>query len=100
MGCRFAPPPTRPSPVLGLRTTDGGVPPASAFGITTGSPASNVLTTELVVPRSMPTALAMSALSLLSAAGLAVGRSRRRPASLGRRLFLVYQSFSGCSALF
>ena len=31
----------------------------SALGITTGSPASRTLTTELVVPRSIPTALAM-----------------------------------------
>jgi hypothetical protein len=39
-------------------TTDGVVRDPSAFGITTGSPASKTLTTEFVVPRSIPTALA------------------------------------------
>ena len=38
---------------------DGVVRAPSAFGITTGSPASRTDTTELVVPRSMPTAFAM-----------------------------------------
>src|SRR6516164_9369969 len=75
MACRLATSPTSTSPVLEKPTTDGVVLPPSAFGITTGSPASNTLTTELVVPRSMPTALAMSSLSLLSAAGRAAGRS-------------------------
>ena len=40
-------------------TMDGVVRAPSAFGITTGSPASRTDTTELVVPRSMPTAFAM-----------------------------------------
>jgi hypothetical protein len=37
-------------------TTDGVVREPSAFGMTTGSPASRTLTTEFVVPRSIPTA--------------------------------------------
>src|ERR1700733_5722996 len=61
MAWRFATSPTSTSPVLEKPTTDGVVLPPSAFGITTGSPASNTLTTELVVPRSIPTALAISA---------------------------------------
>src|SRR6476620_6819461 len=56
---RFATSPTRTSPVLENATTDGVVREPSALGITTGSPASRVETTEFVVPRSMPTALDM-----------------------------------------
>ena len=56
---RLATSPTSTSPVLENATTDGVVREPSALGMTTGSPASRVETTELVVPRSMPTALAM-----------------------------------------
>src|SRR5215470_20301567 len=56
---RFATSPTRTSPVLENATTDGVVRDPSALGATTGSPASRTETTELVVPRSMPTALGM-----------------------------------------
>src|SRR6188474_2763218 len=56
---RLATSPTRTSPVLENATTDGVVRDPSALGITTGSPASRTETTELVVPRSMPTALGM-----------------------------------------
>ena len=56
---RFATSPTSTSPVLENATTDGVVRPPSALGMTAGSPASRVETTELVVPRSMPTALDM-----------------------------------------
>ena len=59
MAWRLATSPTSTSPVLEKPTTEGVVRPPSAFGITTGSPASNTLTTELVVPRSIPTALAI-----------------------------------------
>src|ERR1700736_5924334 len=51
--------PTRRSPPLVKATTDGVVRPPSALGITTGSPPSMTATTLLVVPRSIPTALAM-----------------------------------------
>ena len=51
---RFATSPTSTSPVLENATTDGVVREPSAFGITTGSPASRTETTELVVPRSIP----------------------------------------------
>src|SRR5213082_2470434 len=51
--------PTRRSPDLVKATTDGVVRPPSAFGMTTGSPASMTATTELVVPRSMPTVFAI-----------------------------------------
>jgi len=47
-------------------TTDGVVLEPSAFGITTGSPASSTETTELVVPRSIPTARGMDVLLALS----------------------------------
>ena len=56
---RFATSPTRTSPVLENATTDGVVRLPSAFGMTTGSPASRAETTEFVVPRSIPTALGM-----------------------------------------
>src|SRR3954462_2986421 len=56
---RFATSPTRTSPVLEKATTDGVVRAPSALGMTEGSPASSTATTELVVPRSMPTALDM-----------------------------------------
>ena len=57
MAWRLATSPTRTSPDLEKPTTDGVVRPPSALGMTTGSPASRTLTTELVVPRSIPTAL-------------------------------------------
>src|SRR5215210_2057509 len=58
---RLATSPTRTSPDFANATTDGVVRDPSALGITTGSPASRTLTTELVVPRSRPTALGMNA---------------------------------------
>ena len=57
---RLATSPTSTSPVLERATTDGVVLAPSALGITVGSPPSRVATTELVVPRSIPTALAIS----------------------------------------
>ena len=59
MACRFATSPTRISPVLENPTTDGVVRDPSALGTTTGSPPSSTATTELVVPRSTPTARAI-----------------------------------------
>ena len=56
---RFATSPTSTSPVFENATTDGVVRAPSALGMTVGSPASSVETTEFVVPRSMPTALAI-----------------------------------------
>src|SRR6516162_8331812 len=61
MACRLATSPTKTSPALLNATTDGVVRLPSALGMTTGSPASSTETTELVVPRSIPTALDMSA---------------------------------------
>src|SRR5215212_7140400 len=54
---RLATSPTNTSPFLAKATTDGVVRPPSALGMTVGSPPSRTLTTELVVPRSIPTAL-------------------------------------------
>ena len=59
IACRFATSPTSTSPAFENATTDGVVRDPSALGMTVGSPASRVETTELVVPRSMPTALDM-----------------------------------------
>ena len=57
---RLATWPTRRSPSSVNATTDGVVRAPSAFGITSAWPPSIVAaTTELVVPRSMPTAFAM-----------------------------------------
>ena len=57
MAWRLATSPTSTSPPLEKATTDGVVRDPSELGMTTGSPASRTETTELVVPRSMPTAL-------------------------------------------
>src|SRR5205823_14587500 len=51
--------PTRRSPCSVNATTDGVVRDPSALGMTVGWPPSTVAITELVVPRSMPTALAI-----------------------------------------
>src|SRR5438876_543104 len=60
MAWRLATSPTSTSPVLEKPTTDGVVRPPSALGMTVGSPASRTETTALLVPRSIPTSLAMS----------------------------------------
>src|SRR5829696_8370020 len=57
---RLATSPTSTSPALEKATTEGVVRAPSEFGMTTGSPASRTETTELVVPRSIPTALGMA----------------------------------------
>src|ERR1700712_4134311 len=51
--------PTSLSPEAVKATTDGVVRDPSAFGMTVACPPSIAAMTELVVPRSMPTALAM-----------------------------------------
>src|SRR5688572_16227956 len=56
---RLATSPTSTSPDLENPTTDGVVRAPSALAITVDSPPSRTATTEFVVPRSMPTALAM-----------------------------------------
>src|SRR5260221_12189193 len=62
---RLATSPTSTSPDLEKPTTEGVVRAPSALGMTVGSPASSTLTTELVVPRSIPTALGMGCASEL-----------------------------------
>src|SRR3954447_2581784 len=63
MACRLATWPTRRWPSSVNATTDGVVRAPSAFGITSALPPSIVAaTTELVVPRSIPTALGISVL--------------------------------------
>src|SRR5580658_1376440 len=62
MAWRSATSPTRTSPAFENPTTEGVVRAPSALGMTVGSPASSTLTTELVVPRSIPTALGMRGL--------------------------------------
>src|ERR1700686_2433005 len=62
--CRLATSPTSTSPVFEKATTEGVVLAPSELGMTAGSPASKTATTEFVVPRSMPTALAMGDSSL------------------------------------
>ena len=56
---RFATSPTRTSPFFAKATIDGVVRAPSALAITVGSPPSRTLTQLFVVPRSIPTALAM-----------------------------------------
>src|ERR1700726_4903062 len=69
MAWRLATSPTSTSPVLEKPTTEGEVRAPSALGITVGSPASRTLTTEVVVPRSIPTALGMGGASKLDIDG-------------------------------
>ncbi len=72
---RLATSPTSTSPVLENATTDGVVRAPSAFAMTVGSPPSRTATTELVVPRSIPTARAMTGFpSVWGASVLTFGR--------------------------
>src|SRR5690606_13254350 len=85
---RLAISPTRTSPVLENATTEGVVRAPSAFAMTVGSPPSRTETTELVVPRSIPTARAMCGAFFRAGVG-AGGRLRMLsllPSSLRRRL--------------
>src|SRR5215211_6318326 len=59
IACRRASCPTSRSPWSVKATTEGVVRDPSALAITVGSPPSRTAITELVVPRSIPTALAM-----------------------------------------
>src|SRR2546430_2759471 len=59
MAWRLAIWPTRISPPLANPTIDGQRLPPSAVGMTTGLPDCTAATTELVVPKSMPTILAI-----------------------------------------
>ena len=70
MAWRFATSPTNTSPVFEKATMDGVVRAPSELGITTGSPASRTATTELVVPRSIPTAFAMGVLLIVAEVGV------------------------------
>src|SRR6478736_2732095 len=63
--CRLATSPTSTSPFLANATMDGVVREPSALAMTVGSPPSRTETTELVVPRSIPTARDMHFLLLL-----------------------------------
>src|SRR5271163_342194 len=65
IACRFATSPTSTSPDFANPTTEGVVRPPSALGMTVGSPPSRTLTTEFVVPRSIPTAFGMWCLHTL-----------------------------------
>ena len=69
---RLATSPTSTSPPLEKATTDGVVRDPSELGMTTGSPASSTATTELVVPRSMPTALGIGSCLLDGVLGSAL----------------------------
>src|SRR6056297_2232372 len=64
--CLFANNPTSRSPFLLKDTTDGVVLLPSLFSITTGCPPSITETTEFVVPKSMPIALAIISFLLKS----------------------------------
>ena len=85
IACRLASWPTSRSPCSVKATTDGVVREPSALGMTVGWPPSTVAITEFVVPRSIPTALAMMVLLLLQVLGLrgldAAGAASRRTAS-------------------
>src|SRR5581483_9638740 len=75
IACRLASCPTRRSPVLVNATTEGVVRDPSAFGITVGCVPSMTATTELVVPRSIPTTFAI--LKTFPSPGPAFARENR-----------------------
>src|SRR5215467_11395417 len=79
--CRRASWPTSRSPSSVNATTDGVVREPSAFGITVGWPPSTAAITEFVVPRSIPTALAMATPTLVG--GLPVGHVAAQGAMTG-----------------
>src|SRR5258705_619060 len=64
--------PTSRSPVLVKATTEGVIRPPSAFTITVGLSPSIVATAELVVPRSIPIAFAMTLTPCRASCQLAV----------------------------
>src|SRR6476620_1391274 len=70
MACRRASWPTSRSPFSVNATTDGVVREPSALGTTDASPPSQAAMTEFVVPRSMPTARAISGPRSEQAGGL------------------------------
>src|SRR5437764_54691 len=74
---RLAVCPTRRSPFFVNATTDGSRREPSAVVMTAGSPPSMTATTELVVPRSIPTILAIVASEYLSRYGSIVGVGRQ-----------------------
>src|SRR5688572_1202636 len=71
--------PTRTSPFLANATTDGVVHEPSEFAMTVGSPPSRTVTTELVVPRSIPTARVIGVTSLFFVCCGGAGPVRRGP---------------------
>ena len=87
IACRLASWPTSRSPCSVKATTDGVVRAPSALGMTVGWPPSTVAITEFVVPRSIPTALAMVVL-LLSCSRVTGDAARAQPAHrlVGERL--------------
>src|SRR3954452_8982239 len=88
MAWRLATWPTRRCPSSVKATTDGVVRAPSEFGMTSACPPSIVAaTTELVVPRSIPTALAMVLLSLAPTLRVrSAVRAARERFKVGRRL--------------
>ena len=81
---RLATSPTKTSPFLAKATIEGVVRAPSAFAITVGSPPSSTLTHELVVPRSIPTALAILFLSFTSALSVELSLAEGVPRGFSR----------------
>src|SRR3954467_4306167 len=96
---RFAGAPTSRWPSRVNATTDGGVRPPSAFGMTVGSPPSSTAIAELVVPRSIPIVFAIdtgsSVTGLLRKSKPLYSKSKRPPVSC-----LVFHGSSAETGLF
>src|SRR5579884_1277509 len=75
--CRLATSPTSTSALRANATTDGVVRAPSALVMTVGSPPSRTETTELVVPRSMPTGRAIVASLGLARRCFCLGRAQQ-----------------------
>ncbi|CFE39780.1 Uncharacterised protein [Mycobacterium tuberculosis] len=91
--------PTSTSPLRANATIDGVVLEPSELATTTGSPPSRTETTELVVPRSIPTARAMvnppEYVELLSCTMMSAPRSSlpRRRCAVNSELSLMHSTY-------
>src|SRR6185312_5221369 len=87
--CRLATSPTSTSPFLANATLEGVVRLPSALAMTVGSPPSRTETTELVVPRSIPTARDMRFLLLTVRVQVAPGWRDRFVVLIGHVLLPI-----------
>src|ERR671939_597646 len=91
--------PTRRSPLSVKPTTVGVVRPPSLLGTICTAPPSSTATQQLVVPKSIPTTLPITFLSLSRWGGQAVSRRARRAQVGGREETFGFGGRTGPPAL-